>query len=221
MKKNVYLSVSTDPIDEYQKICEYAKEIQPIADFLHCDIMDGKFVKRKTYDAQLVYNINQNSVIMLDVHLMCDEPLKQIDDYLKAGANIITIHYEAFKNKNDLMLALHKIKQGKALAGLSIKPETSVSDVKVFVHDFDIILVMSVEPGASGQKFLPESLDKVKELNKLRDENNYQYKIEVDGGVNLTNSKDLIMAGVDILVSGSFVFKSHNKSQTINELKNY
>lgn len=220
MKKQVYVSVSTDPIEEYQLICEYAKEMQANADFLHCDIMDGKFVPKKTYDAQLVHNINQNSLIMLDVHLMCDEPLKLIDDYLKAGANIITIHYEAFKNKNDLILALNKIKQGKALAGLSIKPETPVSEVKVYIHDFDLILVMSVEPGASGQKFMPESLEKIKELDRIRESNDYHYKIEVDGGVNANNAKEIVSAGADILVSGSFVYKSHNRKLAIEELKN-
>lgn len=219
MKKQVYISVSTDPIEEYQLICEYAKEMQGNADFLHCDIMDGKFVPKKTYDAQLVQNINQNSLIMLDVHLMCDEPLRIIDDYIKADANIITVHYEAFKNKNDLMLALKKIKDGHALAGLSIKPETSVSDIKVYIHDFDVILVMSVEPGASGQKFMPEALDKIKELNRIRENNNYNFKIEVDGGVNSNNAKDIISAGADMLVSGSFVYKSHNKKQAIENLK--
>ena len=98
MKKNVLVSVSTDPIENFQDIVDYAKEMQGIADFLHCDVMDGIFVKRKTINAQLVNNVNANSLIMLDVHLMCDEPLKNIAEYAKAGANIITVHYEAFKD---------------------------------------------------------------------------------------------------------------------------
>lgn len=220
MKKNIYISVSTDPIKEYQKITDYAQEMQGYADFLHCDIMDGKFVENVTYDDQLVYNINQHSLIMLDVHLMCDEPLKSIDNYIKAGANIITVHYEAFKDKNDIILAVNKIKQADVLAGLSIKPETSVNEVKVYVHDFDVILVMSVEPGASGQKFMPEAIEKVKELSKLRANNNYKYKIEVDGGVNAENAKDLIEAGADMLVSGSYVYKAHDKLAAIEALRN-
>lgn len=220
MKKEVYVSISTDPINEYELIVEYAKEMQGYADFLHCDIMDGKFVPKKTYDYQLVNNINQNSLIMLDVHLMCEEPLMMIDNYLDAGANIITIHYEAFENKNDIMLALNKIKEGKALAGLSIKPETTLNEVRIFAHDFDVILVMSVEPGASGQKFMNEALDRIKQLNNLREENGYKYKIEVDGGVNSDNIEQIIEAGADIVVSGSYVYKAHDRKSAINTLKN-
>ena len=219
MKKDVFVSVSTDPINEYQLICEYAKEMQGVADFLHCDIMDGKFVPKTTYDYQLVSNINSNSLIMLDVHLMCEEPLGIIDSYLKAGANIVTIHYEAFKDKNDIIKGLEKIKKAKALAGLSIKPNTPVSEIKVYAHDFDLILVMSVEPGASGQKFLPESLDKIKQLDVLRNSNDYKYKIEVDGGVNIENAQKIISAGADILVSGSYVFKAQDRKAAIECLK--
>lgn len=219
MKKNTFISVSTDPIKEYQGICEYAREMQGCADFLHCDIMDGNFVENKTYDSRLVKNINQNSLIMLDVHLMCEEPLKLIDEYIEAGANIITIHYEAFKNKNDIMLALKKIKDANILAGLSFKPSTSVNEIKVYVHDFDVILVMSVEPGMSGQKFMPDALEKIKELDLLRTNNNFKYKIEVDGGINCDNSKEVVNAGADILVSGSYIFKAHNRKDAIEELR--
>lgn len=220
MKKEVYVSVSTDPIEEYQLIFDYAKEMQGKADFLHCDIMDGKFVSNRTYDSQLVNNINQNSSIMLDVHLMCDEPLKLIDEYINAGANIITIHYEAFKNKNDLILALKKIKEANVLAGLSIKPNTNINEVKIYIHDFDVILVMSVEPGASGQKFMSEALDKIKQLDNLRTANDYKYKIEVDGGVNKDNVKEIVEAGADMVVSGSYVYKSNDRILAINSLKN-
>lgn len=219
MKKDVFVSVSTDPISEYQLICEYAKDMQGVADFLHCDIMDGKFVPKTTYDYQLVSNINSNSLIMLDVHLMCEEPLDIIDSYLKAGANIITIHYEAFKDKNDIIKALEKIKKANALAGLSIKPNTPVSEIKVYTHDFDLILVMSVEPGESGQKFLPEALDKIRQLDILRTSNDYKYKIEVDGGVNLENASKIVEAGADILVSGSYVFKAQDRKAAIESLK--
>ena len=220
MKKEVYVSVSTDPIEEYQLIFDYAKEMQGKADFLHCDIMDGKFVSNRTYDSQLVNNINQNSSIMLDVHLMCDEPLNLIDEYINAGANIITIHYEAFKNKNDLILTLKKIKEANVLAGLSIKPNTNINEVKIYIHDFDVILVMSVEPGASGQKFMSEALDKIKQLDNLRTANDYKYKIEVDGGVNKDNVKEIVEAGADMVVSGSYVYKSNDRILAINSLKN-
>lgn len=219
MKNNVYISVSTDPIKEHQRISEYAKEMQGYADFLHCDIMDGFFVENKTYDAQLLKNINNHSLIMLDVHLMCDEPLKMIDDYIKAGANSITVHYEAFKDKSDIMLAIDKIKKAGTLAGLAIKPETTIHDIKVYIHDFDIILVMAVEPGASGQKFMPSTFEKVKTLDLLRKENDFKYKIEVDGGIIPEISEKLINVGADMLVSGSYIFKANDKLKAIEQLR--
>lgn len=220
MKKNVYVSVSLDPVKEYSKIIEYAKEFQGYADMLHCDIMDGKFVERKTFDENLVNNINQNCLTMLDVHLMCDEPLKMIDSYIKAGANIITVHYESFEDKNDIVDAFKKIRKGNALVGLSLKPNTPVKDIKMFLHDVDVVLVMSVEPGLSGQKFMDSSLDKITQLADIRKQNNFNYKIEVDGGIDNLTAKDCINAGVDILVSGSYIYNSKDYKEAINILKN-
>ncbi len=220
MKKNVYVSVSTDPVTSFQNVVEYAKELQGIADFIHCDIMDGKFVPCITYDASLVNNINQNTLTMLDVHLMCNEPLKIIDDYMRAGANILTIHYEAFKNKDDIMVALKKIKEANGLAGLSINPETKLKDIKLYLHDFDVILLMSVHPGASGQKLLPETFERLQALNDERELNDLKFKIEVDGGVNNENAGRLVECGADILVSGNYIYKSNDRKKAINLLKN-
>lgn len=219
MKKNLYVSVSTDPIKEYQSIAEYAKEMQGYADFLHCDVMDGKFVENKTYDASLVDNINQHSLIMLDVHLMTQEPYKSLDSYISAGANIITFHYEAFEDKNDIIDAIKKVKNAKVLVGIAIKPETPVSDIKIFAHDFDVILVMSVEPGASGQKFMTMAYEKVKQLDSLRKANNYKYKIEVDGGITPEIAHKLADFGAEMVVSGSYIYKSKDRYKTIEEFK--
>lgn len=219
MKKNLFISVSTDPIKEYQSIAEYAKEMQGYADFLHCDVMDGKFVENKTYDASLVDNINKHSLIMLDVHLMTQEPYKSLESYINAGANIITFHYEAFEDKNDIIDAIEKVKSAKVLVGLAFKPETPVSDIKIFAHDLDVILVMSVEPGASGQKFMPMAIEKVKQLDDLRKANNYNYKIEVDGGVTPEIAKTLADAGADMIVSGSYIYKSKDRARAIEEFK--
>ncbi|MBE7073488.1 MAG: ribulose-phosphate 3-epimerase [Clostridiales bacterium] len=219
MNKKVYISVSTDPVKEYSGVLQYACEMQGKADMLHCDIMDGKFVKAKTYDENLVRNINQNSLIMLDVHLMCSEPLSLIDDYLDAGANIITVHYEAFKDKNDIVTAIKKIKKANALAGLSISPNTPIKDIKMYIHAVDLVLVMSVEPGASGQSFIKESLDKIKELDLLRTGNKYSYKIEVDGGLNEYNVQKVLDAGADIIVSGSYVYKAKDRMLAIGKLR--
>ena len=220
MKKNVYVSVSTDPVEAYQDIIEYAKSLQYDADFLHCDIMDGTFVPKYTYDYALVKNINANTVLPLDVHLMVNEPKKDLESYVKAGANIITLHYEAFEQKNDLIDALNFIKQNECLAGISLKPGTDFKSIKPYCYNVDVVLVMSVEPGLSGQKFLSDSLKKIKEIDQFRKENDLSFKIEVDGGVNLENAKKLVDAGVDILVSGSCVFKSNDRKNTILKLKN-
>ena len=219
MKKNIAISVSTDPIPNYSDIIDYAQYMQTRVEFLHCDVMDGKFVEKVTYDASLIKNINLNSLIMLDVHLMVDEPAYYIDDYINAGANILTIHYEAFKNKEKLPEAIHHIKERNTLVGLSIKPATSFKEIRTFAYTVDVILVMSVEPGLSGQKFMPEILDKIAEINKFREENNLRFKIEVDGGVNATNAKSIIDAGADILVSGMYVYGAKNRDVAIEELR--
>lgn len=219
MKKNIYVSVSTDPINDFQEIVDYAKEMQDKADMLHCDVMDGVFVKKKSISATHINSINQNSLIPLDVHLMCSEPLASIGDYLKAGANIVTMHYEAFENKNDIIKAVKLIKEHNALAGLSFRPDTEIKEIKMFLHDFDIILVMSVVPGASGQKFIPQSLERIAQLDNIRNENGYSYKIEIDGGVNDSNAQDIIDAGGDILVSGSYIYKNCDRREGIEKLK--
>ena len=220
MKKNIMVSVSTDPIEDCQSIIDYAKFMQGRADFLHCDVMDGIFVKRKTISAQLVSNVNANSTIMLDVHLMCDEPLKLIKDFAKAGANIISIHYEAFKDKEKVDKCIDEIHQNNCLAGIVINPQTPIKDIKIYLYKIDIVLVMSVVAGASGQKFMPEVLDKVQLLNKIRKDNNFGYKIEIDGGINLDTAKKSVEAGADILVSGSYVFNSKDKDIAVKSLQN-
>ena len=218
MKKSAYVSVSTDPISAYQEIVEYAQSVQGITDFLHCDIMDGVFVPKTTYDFALLKNINANTLVPLDVHLMVKEPLVYIEKYVLAGANIITVHYEAFENKNDLVKAIKQIRKS-ALAGISLKPETHFKDIKPFCFDIDLVLVMSVEPGASGQRFLTSTYKKIKEIDEFRKENDLSFKIEVDGGVTKDNAKLLRDLGVDVLVSGSYVFKSQDREKTIKELR--
>ncbi|MBP3431616.1 MAG: ribulose-phosphate 3-epimerase [Clostridia bacterium] len=221
MKKNVDVSVSTDPISDYQNIIEYAKKMQGIADFLHCDIMSDNFVQKNTYDFNLVKNINRNSLIMLDVHLMVDEPSEDIIKYIQAGANIITLHYEAFESKENLVEALKFIQEHNVLAGISFKPSTPFKEIRSFVFGCDLVLVMAVEPGKSGQTLLEETFDKVKEVDEFKRNNNLRFKIEVDGGVNDKNSKRLIDCGADILVSGSFVYESKNRKEAVAALKEH
>lgn len=219
MKRNTFVSVSTDPIQSYQEIVEYAKSLQGDADFLHCDVMDGKFVSKTTYDYNLIKTINANCLLPLDVHLMVEEPKADIKKYIDAGANIITVHYEAFEDKKDLVSALEIIKKHNCLAGISLKPETSFKEIKPYCYDVDVILIMSVTPGASGQKFGNYALSKIKEIDTFRKENQLNFKIEIDGGVNLENAKLLTGMGVDILVSGSCVYKAANHAEVISALR--
>ena len=220
MKKVIDVAVSTDPIADYQNIIEYAKQMQGVADFLHCDIMNENFVQKNTFDFGLVKNINRNSLIMLDVHLMVDEPVEDIPKYIEAGANIVTLHYEAFEDKEVLVSALEFIKDNHALAGLSLKPATPFKDIRSYAFNCDLILVMGVEPGMSGQTLLKETYDKVKEIAEFRQENNLNFKIEFDGGVNPETAKKLVECGVDILVSGSYVYNSKDRKVAVETLKN-
>ena len=219
MKRVVDVAVSTDPIDDYQNIVEYAKELQGHADFLHCDIMNENFVNKSTYDYNVVKSINSASGIMLDCHLMVDEPANDVSKYIDAGANIITLHYEAFEDKDMLAEVISYIKKNSILAGLSIKPSTPFKEIRAFSYNVDIILVMGVDPGSSGQETLPETYDKVAEINKFRQDNNLNFKIEFDGGVNEKNAEKLRDLGVDILVSGSYVYKAKDRLKAIKLLK--
>ncbi len=219
MKRNVAISVSTDPVHELDEVVDYAKSLQGQADFIHCDIMDGKFVPNKTYDEQVVESINQSCLTMLDVHLMVSEPLGKIESYVRAGANILTIHYEAFEDKEQLVKALKLIRKCGGLVGLSIKPETPFAEVKLYCYDIDLILVMGVEPGSSGQKLLPRTIERIKKIASFRQANSLNFKIEVDGGVNPENAPMLIDAGADMLVSGSYVYKARDRVSAIETLR--
>lgn len=220
MKRKVDIAVSTDPISDYQGIIDYAKQMQGVADFLHCDIMNENFVTKNTYDHNLVKNINSSSLIMLDVHLMVDEPSEEIEKYMDAGANILTIHYEAFSDKEVLVSVLEYVKDRGGLAGLSLKPQTPFKEIRSYVFNCDVVLVMGVEPGASGQPIMEETYEKVREIAKFRQDNNLRFKIEFDGGVNDQTAKKLIDAGVDILVSGSYVYNSEDRNKAVEMLKN-
>ena len=219
MKKIVDVAVSTDPISDFQNIVEYAKLMQGHADFLHCDIMNENFVGKNTYDYNVVKTINSSSLIMLDCHLMVNEPADDIQKYIDAGANIITVHYEAFSDKNMLNDVLKYIKDNKTLAGISLKPSTPFKEIRAFAYNCDIVLIMGVEPGSSGQTTLPEIYDKVAEINKFKEDNNLNFKIEFDGGVNEDNIQKLRDLGVDIIVSGSYVYNSKNRYKAIKFLK--
>ncbi len=184
------------------------------ANLVHLDVMDGKFVKNTSFDHKLVDKIRDKTNLLLDVHLMVENPDSVIDDYVKAGADIITVHYEACK---DVEKTLKKISDQNVLTGLAISPKTPVLKIKDYLDagNVDMVVVMGVKPGACGQSFIPGSAEKIAEIREL----NKKVYIEIDGGVTLKNAKLLRKMGVNIIVSGSTIFKSENMKKTIQQLK--
>ncbi|NCW63916.1 MAG: ribulose-phosphate 3-epimerase [Betaproteobacteria bacterium] len=177
------------------------------ADLIHVDVMDGHFVPNLTIGPPVIKALKKNCSIKFDVHLMISPVHKYIDAYADAGADIITIHPEA---TDDLSSSIKKIKDLGKKVGVSLNPETKVGIIKDYLEQIDLVLIMSVNPGFGGQKFMPEVLDKIKELKNIQKEQNIDFDIEIDGGINFENSKIAIEAGANILVSGTTIFKSNN-----------
>ncbi len=177
------------------------------ADLIHVDVMDGHFVPNLTIGPPVIKALRKYTKLPFDVHLMINPVHKYIKEYAKAGSDIITIHPESTEN---LKSSIKEIKDLNKKAGVSLNPDTPIETILNDLNDIDLILVMSVFPGFGGQKFMPEVLKKIDELSKLRTKNNLNYKIEVDGGIDFSNSKKTIEAGADILVSGTTIFKENN-----------
>jgi len=177
------------------------------ADMIHVDVMDGHFVPNLTMGPPIIKALRKHTKLPFDVHLMISPVHKYIKDYADAGADIITIHPEATKNLKE---SLDHIKSLGKKVGVSLNPETKTETIKKFLKDIDLVLIMSVNPGFGGQKFMPEVLTKIKELKKIKDQDNLFFDIEIDGGINFDNSKLAIEAGANILVSGTTIFKDNN-----------
>ena len=177
------------------------------ADLIHVDVMDGHFVPNLTIGPPVIEALKKNCSIRFDVHLMISPVHKYIKAYSDAGADIITIHPEA---TDDLPASIKKIKDLGKQVGLSLNPETKINVIKNYLNEIDLVLIMSVNPGFGGQKFMPEVLDKIRELKSIQKKQNIDFDIEIDGGINFENSKIAIKAGANILVSGTTIFKSNN-----------
>ncbi len=190
-------------------------------DYYHIDVMDGKFVEKNTEKEMYEFSntIKQISNLPLDVHLMVENVKEYIDKYASFEPLYITIHYEACKDKQEVREFLKYIQEGNIRCGLSIKPNTKLEVIYEFLPDISLLLIMSVEPGKGGQKFMPEALDKIQTLSEYIKKNNLDTYIEVDGGINKTNIKSIVNAGADILVVGSAIIEAKDYKKEIEDLK--
>lgn len=186
------------------------------ADWFHLDIMDGVFVPNISFGFPVIKYIKKHAKKPLDVHLMIVDPDRYIEDFYKAGADILTVHYEAC---NHLHRTIQNIKSKGMKAGVSLNPHTPVHLLKDIIADIDLVLIMSVNPGFGGQKFIPNAIEKIKELKQLILEKKSNSLIEVDGGVDGTNAKLLIEAGCNVMVAGNYIFGSDDQLATIKGLK--
>jgi len=205
--KKIQISPSILSADFSQLGNEIKKLEKGGADMIHVDVMDGHFVPNLTIGPPVIKALRKQCSIKFDVHLMISPVHKYIEAYADAGADIITIHPEATDNLEQSIL---KIKSLKKKVGVSLNPESKINLITNHIEKIDLVLIMSVNPGFGGQKFMPEVLDKVKQLKKIQSEKNINFDIEIDGGINFDNCQSAIEAGANILVSGTTVFKSNN-----------
>ncbi|MGN1207956.1 MAG: ribulose-phosphate 3-epimerase [Christensenellales bacterium] len=210
------MKVSVSSLPYNNNIMEaLAQIISSGADFLHLDIMDGTLTDFVTFDFCKVKEINDNSTFVLDCHLMANEPKNLVKKYVQSGVNILTVHFEAFKNVEDLISTLSYLKDKKVVVGLSVYPRTKLEKIEPLQNLFDLLLIMSVEIGKYGQKFIESSVDKIVLAKKM-----FPNKlIEVDGGVNLTNVEAIKQAGADIVVVGGAFKNAQDKNKLVALLK--
>ena len=188
------------------------------ADWLHYDVMDGHFVPNISFGYSVLKDVSKVTNLFLDVHLMISDPFKYVDNFIASNASLIVFHYEAVE-ENEIDKLIKHIKNNNVDVGIAIKPDTCQDVLKPFLSKLDLVLVMSVEPGFGGQTFNHSAIEKISKLAKLREENNYHYLIEVDGGINESTAKLCRQAGVDVLVAGSYVFNSDDYTKAIESLK--
>lgn len=202
---------------DFSKLGEDVMKVEDAGcEYLHIDVMDGSFVPNISFGAVVLRSLRKKSNMIFDVHLMIDEPIRYIKDFADAGADIIVIHQEATKHLHRSVMAVKEL--GKKV-GVSINPATSLTTLEYILDELDMVLIMSVNPGFGGQKFIPSSLQKVRKLRSMIDERGLDIDIQVDGGVTKDNIKDVVDAGANILVAGSAIFGKEDITQAVKELR--
>ena len=217
--KSVFIAPSILSAD-FKKLGEEISLVESLgAEYLHFDVMDGHFVPNISFGVPVLESISKCHQMINDVHIMISEPKKYIEKFANAGADIITFHYEACEDNDEVQDVIDIIHSYGIKAGMSIKPATPVEVVQPFLEDLELVLVMSVEPGFGGQSFIPEALDKISYLRKMIDLNGYLCLVEVDGGINEKTAKLCRDAGVDILVAGSYLFGNPDIEERMESLR--
>ncbi len=215
----IIISASTNP-PKLSDLPAYIEKLNTTAvDYIHCDVMDGQFVHAVTFSHKTVAQIKKLTPKPLDVHLMTTNPQKTFKKYIAAGASILTVHFEVFKNKKKLLSLLSKIRKHGAFAGVSFRPSTPIKEVLFLAPFCDVFLVMSVEPGKSGQQFLPVTFSRLAEIKRYLKANSLEVTIEIDGGVTGENLPELIKKGADMAVMGNHLFTAKNLLETVANLK--
>ncbi len=211
MKSDIIVAPSILSADFSQLVNEIRRIEKAGADWIHIDVMDGHFVPNLTVGPRVVKDLRKITNLVLDAHLMIENPEKYIDDFVKAGSDVITIHIEATKNVKSV---IKKIKSQNIKAGISIKPKTPVSALKGILDNVDMVLLMSVEPGFGGQSFIKSVVPKIKKISSM-----FDGYIQVDGGINDVNAKEVVAAGANVLVAGTYLFGSKDMQKAVKSLK--